>query len=276
MTRRVTERYEVGPDGLPVERVREWSAEKHERLRKYVDATWAARRRFLRSEASYIDLYSGPGRAIVGSTREMVDGSPLVAASEAAKHVSFSSMHIGDKNREIVDACATRLKALKVNGVHEYCGEAKDTACEVVTKLHPHGLHLAFLDPYAIKPLPFVVLQTLGSRQRMDLLIHISKMDLQRNVKQYFVGDGTLDAFAPGWRDHCDPHQRDDVFVHQVLGHWRGLLAKLNYKVNDNIELVTGSKNQHLYWLVFASRDNLADKLWNDICNIHPQRRLGL
>src|ERR1700759_2494519 len=64
---RVTNKGIDPTDGLPASVVGPWAAEKHERLRKYIDAYRAARAKFLppRGEggAAYIELYSGAGRS---------------------------------------------------------------------------------------------------------------------------------------------------------------------------------------------------------------------
>lgn len=65
-------------DGLPMSEVGEWTLDKHERLRKYIDAAHGARRKFA-GRTTYIDLYCGPGRSRIRETQKVVDGSPLVA-----------------------------------------------------------------------------------------------------------------------------------------------------------------------------------------------------
>ena len=53
-------------DGLIVGEVGPWAAEKHDRLRKYIEASSGARAKFLPPKgagASYIELYSGAGRS---------------------------------------------------------------------------------------------------------------------------------------------------------------------------------------------------------------------
>jgi len=71
-------------DGLPVLDVGPWTAEKHDYLRRYITATKAARARFLPPAgpggAAFIDLFGGPGRAQVRGHKEIIDGSPLIAA----------------------------------------------------------------------------------------------------------------------------------------------------------------------------------------------------
>ena len=50
-------------DGLPLDEVGAWAKEKHERLRRYVDISRGARRKFARGGTTYVDLYCGTGRA---------------------------------------------------------------------------------------------------------------------------------------------------------------------------------------------------------------------
>lgn len=68
-------------DALPLDEVGAWAKEKHERLRKYVDISRSVRRKWVQGSggATFIDLYSGSGRAIIRDTGEKIDGSPLVA-----------------------------------------------------------------------------------------------------------------------------------------------------------------------------------------------------
>lgn len=117
------------------------------------------------------------------------------------------------------------------------------------------------------------MIETLGKLKRMDLIIHISENDLQRNVigkREYF----RLDSFCPDWQGRVDPTQPNHIIKKQVLEHWKNKLASIGYKVSDNIERVTGNQNQPLYWLVLAARNDLASKFWSHISNTTPQRRL--
>src|SRR2546430_2104153 len=85
-------------DGLIVDEVGQWATEKHERLKKYIDASRGARAKFLPPNndggASYIELFSGPGRSLIRDTTNFIDGSPVVAYKAArASGARFSSHH---------------------------------------------------------------------------------------------------------------------------------------------------------------------------------------
>src|SRR5579884_2126049 len=58
-------------DGGVVQCVGPWAKEKHDYIRRYIDATREVREKYLRPGwpgACYIDLYAGPGLARVGET----------------------------------------------------------------------------------------------------------------------------------------------------------------------------------------------------------------
>ena len=70
-------------DGLPLTAVGEWTLEKHERLVKYVTISGRVRKKFTATQATYIELFCGPGRSIIEDTGERIDGSPVLAATTA-------------------------------------------------------------------------------------------------------------------------------------------------------------------------------------------------
>ena len=273
-TKRPEERYEIDAvDNLRREIVGNWSNEKHLRLKHYVNISRAARRKFY-GNSTFIDLYCGPGRARIRDTDSLVQGGTLAAASEAKRLVPFGKIHVGDLDPINVHACHKRLESERLGPVDTYVGKAEDTAAMVVEKLRPSGLHFAFLDPYSVQALPFSVIETLAQLPKMDLLIHFSAMDLTRNVKR-LMGNGGLDKFAPGWQDYADPMEKNSVTLHKVVHHWCNLIRELGFNdVSDRLELVSGDKNQPLYWLVLASRNELGAKFWGEVSNVTPQARL--
>ncbi|MFI5020198.1 MAG: three-Cys-motif partner protein TcmP [Alphaproteobacteria bacterium] len=263
-------------DGLPVSEVGEWTLEKHDRLRRYVDITRAIRKRFVsRAGATYTDLFSGPGRSRIRETGQMIDGSPIVATTKALEGgAPFTKVFIADIEQEHVSAASTRLAARGVL-TQTFAGPAEETVRQIVSQLDPYALHFAFLDPFNLDALPFTVIETLAKLKRMDILIHVSAQDLQRNLRRNMPKEGgPLDRAAPGWREVIDPRESDKKIRVRFLDHWLKLIRSLNMAPSQGIELVSGSKNQPLYWLVLVSRHPKAGELWEKICNITPQRRL--
>lgn len=273
-TKHKEDRYEVDPfDSLRTEPVGNWVHDKHLRLRHYIDISRAARRKF-RGNSTFIDLYCGPGRSRIKGTNSFHPGSAIAGAQEAANKVPFGDIHIADLDEVNVDHCLRRFEREQLGPVRSYIGRAEDTSKEIASRLSRSGLHFAFLDPYNVQSLPFSVIENLATLERMDMLIHVSTMDLQRNVKR-LMKNGDLDLFAPGWRENVDPALRNDIALISVFHHWCNLIQGLGYKdVRHHVEKVRGDKNQPLYWLVLASRSDVGNEFWAKVRNVTPQQRL--
>lgn len=274
----------IADDGLPMDKVGPWAKEKHERLRKYIDISRGARRMFLNGRpekgirpggATYIDLFCGYGRSKIRDTNDEVDGSPLVAFKSASStHTEFSEIHLGDADQSRVDAATTRLKAAGGTSI-TYVGEAAEVARKVASSLNPHGLHFVFLDPYNLLSLSFSVIEAFSRFRYIDMLIHVSAQDLTRNLQRYIAENHeALEAFAPGWRDHVSIKQSGVGIRAELFDYWRQKIAALGIFPDVRADVVTGTKNQRLYWLVFASRHDLARRFWNEVRDVSKQRTL--
>lgn len=265
-------------DGLVVDEVGPWAEEKHERLRRYIDAARGARAKYLPPTgvgASYIDLFSGPGRSRVRHTNRIIDGSPLVSFKAAVQSgARFSELYLSDLDGGKAAAVAERIRKLGGASVINV-GSAASVVDRVIYALNPQGLHFAFLDPYNLEQLPFSIIEKLIRIRRMDLVVHVSLQDLQRNLDEYSsVGDPTLDNFAPGWRDAIDIKQSIAPLRAALIDHWLTKIRSLGSRPATGIPLIVGEKNQRLYWLVFISSNDLGHKLWNDVQNLGGQGSL--
>jgi three-Cys-motif partner protein len=280
---------DIGDDGLPISEVGEWALEKHKRLRSYVDICKSTRRKYVdptksksrgssmprTAGASYIDLFCGPGRSRIRETHQIIDGSPLVAyRASLDRGVPFSEIHVADVDESYCNAAQARVRAMGGNAFG-YSGPAEETARQIVTQLHPEGLHFAFLDPFNLGGLSFGIIETLSSLERIDILVHLSLQDLQRNSESYVATENSpLDRFAPGWRAEVDSKQALHSFRANLLIYWQGLVRRLGFE-HQRPELVTARGGQRLYWLIFLSRHPIAGKFWREIRNTSGQGELG-
>jgi len=265
----------TGDDGLPITKVGAWTREKHERLVKYVSITRDVRRKFL--NRTYIELFCGPGRSLIEDRGEFIDGSPILAARTAKESsVPYAEIHLADSDSSFIDAISKRFPN-DAGRVHPYIGAAEQTVDAITSCLDRYGLHFAFLDPYKLDPLPFSVIEKLAKVKRMDMLIHVSIHDFQRNLRLYMdEHDGPLDRFAPGWRLAVASRDRDRTARIKIFQHWLKLIRSLDMAAADGIEKVAGSNKQPLYWLVLVARHERAHEFWNKIRNVSDQRRLPL
>ncbi len=262
-------------DKLIVDEVGPWSAEKHERLRRYIDISSGARAKYVPPRgtggASYIELFCGPGKSMIRDTGKIVPASPLVAYEAArASKVRFSEIYLNDLDFYKSAAADKRIKAL--GGAAICFAKPADVAIDdVLAAVNPAGLQFAFLDPYNLEHIPFRIIEKLARLPRVDMLIHVSVQDLQRNLDRYSVPGGVLDDFAPGWRHHVDANQSIAALRSALLAYWLQKIRNLGTMPAEGVELVTGTGGQRLYWLVFVSAHDLAQKLWNAIRDLRGQ-----
>jgi three-Cys-motif partner protein len=265
-------------DKLIIGEVGPWAIEKHERLRKYIQASHGARAKFLRPRgtggASYIELYSGAGRSLITDTNQIIDGSAVAAfkAGIASGH-PFSEMHLSDLEAQNSAALAQRIRALGGSAA-SYVGDASVVVDQVMSAINPRGLHLAFLDPFSLAQLPFSIIERMLRVQRMDMVIHVSLQDLQRNLDKHSRVGGALDIFAPGWREAVELNQATAALRAAFIDYWLGMIRSLGSNPATGIPLIVGEKNQRLYWLVFLSSSPLGQKLWNAVQKLSGQGSL--
>ncbi|TIP49655.1 MAG: three-Cys-motif partner protein TcmP [Mesorhizobium sp.] len=269
-----------GDDHLPAEVVGKWVKDKHDLLCRYIDITRAARSKYLPPDntggAAYIDLFCGPGRCFIEETGEWADGSAVAAWKQSiTSKTPFTRVIVGDADPERLAACVTRLKALGAP-VLEINGKAKDTSFRARQGAPVYGLNFAFLDPYNLQTLDFSVIETLAKIPRIDIMVHVSAMDLQRNLDTHLNNEeSAFDAFAPGWRNvvklGSQARTRESVF-----SHWRNIVGQTGAYTSDDVRLITGSKNQRLYWLLLAAKHELAHKFWSIISKKTDQGSLDL
>jgi three-Cys-motif partner protein len=266
-------------DGLIVDEVGPWAREKHLRLSRYVDLAKGARAKFAPPRgtggASYIELFSGPGRSLIEGTSEYIDGSPLVAYRAAhASGVRFSEIHLNDIDGEKAAALDARIRSAGGAAV-VHNGPAAIVIDNMINAINPAGLHFAFLDPYNLEYLSFDIIEKLSRFRHMDMLVHVSVQDLQRNLDRYSVQGGVFDKFAPGWRTKVNPNQAIAPFRAALLDYWLGEIRKLGTMPAEGMELIVGSKNQRLYWLMFVAAHELAQKLWGAVRDPGGQQDMG-
>lgn len=261
-----------GDDGLPIEEVGDWITEKHNLLCRYVQISSATRKKYLppagNGGACYIDLFCGPGRSKIRSSGAIVDGGCVAAWKQSVESgAPFSRVILGDADQERLDAAARRLENLGAP-VTKLLGNAKDTAFPAIQKAGGLGLHFAFIDPYNLESLDFSIIKTLSRLKRIDMLVHVSQMDLQRNFDRNASQDGSaLDAFAPGWRSEVDISAAKRSSRQAYFDYWRGLVDRTGADTTTEIRLITGPGNQPLYLLLLAARHELAHRFWATAAN---------
>lgn len=264
-----------GDDGLPAEEVGVWAKEKHHYLCRYIDISRSTCAKYLgpgKAGATFIDLFCGPGRCKVRDSGEWIDGGVVAAWKKSREgNAPFSQVFIGDLDTQRRQAAAARLRNLDAPVV-EIDGSAVDAVKQVIAQLNAYGLHFAFLDPFDLAALNFNIIVALSGLKRIDMLVHISQMDLQRNVVTYATADNSpFDTFAPGWREKISIIQGQQELRQQIFQFWRDKVAGLGVWPSTDMRLLTGSNSQPLYWLLMAAKHSLPHKFWATASNVEGQ-----
>ena len=248
-------------DPLPVGEVGAWVREKHGYLVRYIEISRATRAKYLPPRgpggATYIDLFCGPGKSIIRQTQENVDGSAIAAWRASVKSgTPFSQVYVCDSDHNNLQACVERLQRLGAP-VTGYCLPASEAVVQVADDLKakfPHGLHFAFIDPFSLEALEFKLIQRLSELKRIDLLIHLSAMDLQRNLSTHLAASNTSwDGFAPGWQTCIDTLGPQSEVRRRLVEYWRQKISQLGLWPSTEQRLVTGDKGQPLYTSVWGA-----------------------
>ncbi len=266
-----------GDDGLPVEDVGPWAKSKHDYLCRYIDMSRATRKKFIgpkNAGAVYIDPFCGTGRVLIRGG-EHAEGSCVAAWNASVRGgAPFSKILIADLDEERLGYAEKRLKQLNAPVV-AFHGAANDTILPMLQKASSYGLHFAFIDPYSLGALDFSIFQLLSKFQRMDIMVHLSKMDLQRNLGQNISQEqDAFERFAPGWRNTVSLDQAQKGIRTEIVDHWCKLLLALGTEASPNMRLLKGDKDQHLYWLTLIARHDLAHKFWKTASNPEGQGNL--
>ena len=235
--------------------------QKHTLLAKYVGAARGAMRKT--PKRVYLDPFCGPGRIQVAGETMTRDGGALVAARQALSYdVGYTQFLVGDKDPDRANACATRLIAAGAPA-EAFHGPAVETIKQMVAKVPSSALALAYVDPYSLEYLSFEIFQTLASLRKVDILVHYSTMDVLRNIDTERERK-RFDAAAPGWQQALQGNNKKNERL-AFFNYWRGLVQGLGFKFSTEMSLIHNTNDQEIYRLVFFSRHDLPDHLWNDI-----------
>jgi len=260
------ERYVIGDDGLLVEKVGPWAKDKLEIIGHYVQISGATRRKYRENQPTFIDVFCGPGRSLVRSTGEYIDGSPITAFKQGKHSVEgFATIEISDRNHELLAAAATRLRKLEAP-VRATPGPAVEAIANVVSSVNQYGLHFALLDPHNLGALSFSIIEKLAMLKHVDILVHVSVSDLQRNADLYSSEvQLQFDEFAPEWRKRVSLDANLQSVRASMIEYWSDLVERLGLPRAKHTELIKGTGNQRLYWLMLLSRHPRAHEFWDKI-----------
>jgi three-Cys-motif partner protein len=259
---------QVAPDGLPFQCVGTWATNKHFYIRSYIEATAAARKKYIQPPgdggAAFIDLFAGPGLASPQDVQKVVEGSPLIALHHSS--APFSQFIFCDIEEANIQALRTRCGSDKrVTIIH---GNSNELIPDIKQFIPRAGLNIALIDPFAPSALCWESLKELGSFLRMDLIINLPVAPLRRFFDKPETGPTIDKAIGTSkWRESI--HTAQDVPL--LINYLKSSLAMIGYTGESVRSIpIRNSKEGVLYYLVFASKHPLGDKIWQSIAKMAP------
>lgn len=258
-----------------------WSEMKIEIVRKYAGAyaSILAKHDYLRF--AYIDAFAGAGHHTSRITGREVDGSPrAVLAVEPA----FHEYHLVEKSESRSDELEG-LGAVRPGLVHVYHGDANVVIPEKILPRFTYESYrraLLLVDPYSID-LDWGVIHTAGKSRVVDMFLNFMVMDANMNalLRNPDAADPRQVARMTriwgdaSWRDvmysrteglfpgfEIVEKQPNEVLADAFV---RRLTEKAGFKFAAEPLPVHNSKGPLLYYLFFASHNETAVKIANDI-----------
>jgi len=225
----------------------------------------------------YIDAFAGPGEHISDNTQALVDGTPKIALATAPP---FDAYYFIDLDNEKVNEL-NKLAESNPN-VHVYSGDCNKL---LLTKVFPNVRFedfrrgLCILDPYGLD-LSWEVIVTAGQMKSIDIFINFPIQDINRNVlrrDRSLVYSGSIDRMNYFWGDRSWENaafsSEGNMFGYSTkvdnetfaLAFQRRLKDVAGFKYVPRPIPMKNSMNSTIYYLFFASQQNVALKIVTDI-----------
>lgn len=255
-----TGEFVVGFDGQLVLKGGPWAKDKLFHIKRYCDIfnagmknKWPIR--------TYIDLFAGPGRCLIETTKEEIDGSSLIALS---CKVPFTHYFFNDIQPTVIESLQARAKSFDCAAINYFSRDCNEIIDELVQKLPLGSLDFCFVDPTNWQ-INFDSIRRLTERRQMDLAItfHVGAMKRVANEPPRDLLDFFPDS---SWQQEYDGASKMRRSTGRVLldAYERGL-RDLGYGDMKDYVLETNSKHVPLYHLIFASKNPKGAEFWDKI-----------
>lgn len=254
------------PDGLPVRCAHVGSKKKVDALFYYLKIFSVAMRSSY-SNLCFIDLFSGSGLCYDRNCTDGVDffdGSSLRALR--LEH-PFTKYIFIDNNPKSANALKERVgnkyPELSNRVVTLECDSNKQIDMILSHVKKQSSITVVFIDPNGID-IHFDTIKKLSEQKHLDLIIHFSISDLKRNFELYRDGNEKANRFF-GTKDWPKDWAKDSL---KWLPFYKEKLSELGFEGLESrderhITIFTPS-NVPIYYLIYASKNNLGLKFWQE------------
>lgn len=252
----------IQPDGWELPEVGRWSKRKYHFLDRYL-RMFSSGMKNKWPERHYIDLFAGAGLVRLRDGGEIVQGSPLIAAS-VPDH--FTRLHLCESDQSRMAALRARLDTVpQPLAPVTVTGDANEKIDAVLRDIpRRRALCVTFADPYGLH-LEFETVRKVAELQSDLIILLADNMDALRNWAKYYFDNpnSTLDRFMgePGWRERLLAANSDQQAAVIREGYVDQLRSRLGYS-HFAFERVQNDRGHDIYSLVYASRSPVGLKFW--------------
>lgn len=198
--------------------------------------------------------------------------------------IPFNEYHFFDISTPNIAALEKRA-GLK-RGCNFQCGDSNILVYNLVESFleKEYRYHFAYIDPFGPDGLKFSTIEELARLKRIDLLIHFPIGGIKRNIPEWHEHDFTiLDQFlgTAKWREKIADLKQGKM-LHTLLELYEQQLMRIGFpksglrmagsdaNVFSTLPVVSvrNRKGVELYVLVLASKNPIAQKIWNSVIKI--------
>jgi three-Cys-motif partner protein len=199
----------------------------------------------------YIDAFAGPGTNLLRRSRQVIDGSPLIALkARADSGTAFTDFFFIEAKPETARELHETISPWNEEGrARVIVGDVNQALPQVIAGLNRRAPTFVFLDTDGIEP-SWSTIERIAP-WRIELLINFPLgMSINRNPDSA----KTLAFFGT---DECLPILRSSETgrTRALLDLYKGRLADLGWvHTTTDDRLIKTEQNRRLYYLVFASK----------------------
>jgi len=265
---------QIKNDGLPIEGIGPWSAEKYKLIQHYVSQFATSMKNKWKSRI-YIDLFASCGVSKIKGTSKIVPASPLLAMNIKDPFDRYIFCDIdGDKLNALKERTKRLFPHLFTAFVIGDVNKNVDQILRHIPKASRSHTVLTFclVDPYNLGNLQFNTIKTLSTNYYMDFLILIpTYMDAKRNWLNYLSpGNPTIDRFLGdfNWKSSWKQEMKKGTkFGRFLVFKFCEQMSKLDFLIPDASDIILmkiKDRNVSLYHLAFFSRHPLGMRFWKN------------
>jgi three-Cys-motif partner protein len=220
-------------------------------LAGYLQATTRARERI------YVDGFAGPGTNQLRSTRQVIDGSPLIALKARGQNgTRFTRLYFIENDAALADELERTLMSVGPDERWQVIrGDVNERLPEVIRRQPTRSPTFIFLDTVGIDP-RWKTIEAVAQWQVEFLINFPLGMSMKRNWNSL----KNVDYFGT---EECLPLLRRGT-ARELLDLYKQQFARLGLIYSpDNDRLLRTLNNRSLYYLLLVSKVPEAERIMN-------------